>query len=134
MDKKKKIDIKDINLEVDIINLTPHAIDIIVGDITIEIPPSGTVARVKGTCRTYDWFQGSHGEDTICIPLTQTSYGGNSNSIVNLPEPSEGKVYVVSALTAQHCRDLGRQDIFVPTGTIRDCNGQIIGCSSLGHI
>lgn len=130
---EKRIDIKDIGMEVDVVNLTPHEIDIIVDDVTIVIPPSGTVARVNGRTSVCDWFQGTLDDgETICIPLTNTSY--NEGDVINLPNPADRKIYIVSALTAQHCRNLGRSDLFIPTGAVRDSNGKIIGCRSLGRI
>lgn len=113
-----------------IINLTPHAINIILEtEKTITIEPSGTIAR----CKTNTVLDGSVGyveNDQLIdmIPITKTEFG----EVKNLPEPIPYVIFIVSSLVAQACKD--RNDIFIPNDTVRNEAGQIIGCKSLGRI
>ena len=105
-----------------IVNLTPHAITFVnnEGNAIMTVQPSGTVARVKtGTIMTGE-FCG--------IPVTATEYG----DIENLPEREEGTIYIVSSLVAQRCPE--REDVFIPNESVRDEQGRIIGCKSLGKV
>ena len=105
-----------------IINLTPHAINIVdnKNQIIKIIEPSKKVARLK----TSTIITGYLDE----IPITQTVFG----EIENLPYPQKDTVYVVSSLIAQAA--VGRHDIFIPNESVRDNKGRIIGCRSLGRI
>lgn len=105
----------------EIINLTPHAIKFVndkLGDTVIE--PSGTVARVSSRTETIG--------DIDCIPVTRTVFG----EVENLPDPVDGVVYVVSSMVA--ARVPGRNDVFIPNDSVRDDQGRIIGCRSLGRV
>ena len=65
-------------------NLTPHAVN--VGEVIL--PPSGVVARVSASyveCGTIE-----------NIPVYRQEYG----SVVDLPDPEDGVVLVVSAIVA----------------------------------
>lgn len=104
----------------DIINLTPHAITLILQNQTLTFEPSGTVARVSASVETI-----SHIGD---IPVTKTTFG----QVENLPDPSNGTVYLVSSLVAQAVKE--RTDVFIPNESVRDEAGRIIGCKSLGRL
>ena len=102
---------------VDVINLTPHAINVVVDGKNIEIPPSGQVARVafdpvpQETCYSAG----------VLIPVVFNSPG----QIENLPDPKRNTVYLVSALVLAQT---DRRDVFAPdTGptAIRNDKGQI---------
>ena len=105
-----------------IINLTPHAINFVNsnGDIYKTINPDGTVARLQTDTVVFGQI-----ED---IPLTRTEFG----PIDGLPDPQPGVYYIVSSLVAQQCKD--RNDVYIPNESVRDSNGRIIGCKSLGKI
>lgn len=104
-----------------IINLTPHSISFFKGDgSTVEVPTSGTIARL--TTQTIQTA------DIDGIPVTETVYG----EIEGLPAPVKGNVYIVSSLVAQRVPD--RDDVFIPAESVRDDQGRIIGCKSLGRI
>jgi hypothetical protein len=125
---------------VKIVNLTPHEINIIMpnvwdmkgipnlqmnidhgtGTVTITIPASGIIARCRTERKTVSNVDG--------IPVTSTIFG----EVEGLPEPKEGTIYIVSSLVAQACKD--RNDVFIPDDTVRDEEGKIIGCRSLGRI
>ena len=107
----------------EIINLTPHALTF-VGESSLVVKPSGQVARVA--CRTVQ--VGSVSCGGIDIPLTATEYG----EVEGLPEPSENTIYIVSLLVAQRCRE--RRDVFIPNESVRDEQGRIVGCRSIGRV
>jgi len=108
-----------------IMNLTPHSIVfVVVGDRKIVVEPSGLVARVSSKTEAVGEIVTPEGT----IPVTQTVFG----EVENLPEPEDGKVFIVSSLVAQRVPE--REDVFIPNESVRDSNGRIIGCKSLGHI
>ena len=105
-----------------LINLTPHAIVFVdeTGAVMKTVEPSGKLARVSTrTVKTGDWDN---------LPITETVFG----EVEGLPEPEPGTIYLVSSLVAQRCK--GRSDVFIPNESVRDANGRIIGCKSLGRI
>lgn len=99
----------NVNLNnLDIINLTPHSISFVGddGSTIITIEPCGSLARVSAsTEKTGAVING--------IPVTRT-------------------VYVVSSIVAARCPD--RDDVFIPNESVRDSEGRIVGCKSLGHV
>lgn len=104
-----------------IINLTPHTITFILPNgEKMEIPASGQLARVSVRTETVGEIDG--------IPVTTSVFG----NVEGLPAPKDGVIYVVSSLVAG--RVLERSDVFIPNESIRDENGRIIGCRSLGRI
>lgn len=104
-----------------IVNLTPHAINLI-GENGKQrtITPSGNLARVAAKTVIVGNIDG--------IPVTTTEFG----EVEGLPEPSENTIYVVSSLVAQRTPE--RTDVYIPSESVRDENGRIIGCKSLGRI
>lgn len=107
--------------DLEIVNLTPHTINFVLEDgSTKAIPSSGTIARVS--------VQNLPNGEILGIPVTQTVYG----EVENLPEPTDGTIYIVSSLVAQRCHD--RDDVFIPNEPVRDEEGRITGCRSLGRV
>jgi hypothetical protein len=105
-----------------IVNLTPHSISLynVRTGAYDSIAPSGTLARVSSatvSCGTVGDYA-----------LTATSYG----VVEGLPNPQPDTIYVVSSLVAQRVSD--RTDVFVPNESVRDEQGRIIGCKSLGRV
>ena len=102
--------------------MTPHAVSFVVSDDNkIVIPPSGDIARVSAkTVNTGKLING--------IPVTRTVYG----DVENLPDPQDDTIYIVSSLVA--ARVPNRDDVFIPNESVRDAEGRIIGCRSLGRV
>jgi hypothetical protein len=99
-----------------IINLTPHTLNIIgYGEIV-----SSGIARANVVSMQIDTING--------IPVYSSKYG----EVEGLPSPEKDTIYVVSALTAQSCKD--RNDIYITNEAIRNESGQVIGCKSLAKI
>jgi hypothetical protein len=103
-----------------LINLTPHAVTIRVGDCDVVIPPSGRVARVTS--------QEVPGDPIWNVPTVRRVWGG----VEGLPGPAPGILYLVSSLVLEHVH--GRDDVLAPdTGptAVRDAAGQIVAVRRL---
>jgi len=107
-------------MAIEFINLTPHKINIQTGDGDevggITIPPSGTVARVVIEEQVLGLVPGTK------IKMVARRAG----AVAGLPEETPNTVFIVSAMTLDHCP--GRGDVFAPdTGAtaVRDDNGHI---------
>ena len=113
------------NTATTIVNLTPHAVNIINNDnsVAITIEASGNVARCS---QTID-IVGSITVNSIAIPVSSSSYG----EVVDLPAPKPGYYYIVSRLVMSACPN--RQDLLVPNDLVRDEAGRVIGCRSLAN-
>jgi len=96
-----------------IVNLTPHDITITDGP---TFPPSGTVARVSVQQVDAGAING--------IPVKTQTFG----DIVDLPDPADDTVYIVSALVLSAAKAAGRTDCVAPdtANAVRDDNGHIV--------
>lgn len=99
-----------------LINLTPHPISIISDTESLDLPPSGEVARVSMT----QTIVGHIG----WIPIFTTSFG----EVTGLPEPQEGVAFIVSGMVASAAP---RGDVFSPGQLVRDADGRVVGCKGL---
>ena len=113
------------NTTTTIVNLTPHAVNVINNDnsVAITIEASGNVARCS---QTID-IVGSITLGPVAIPVSSSSYG----EVVDLPAPQDNTYYIVSRLVMSACPD--RQDLLVPNDLVRDEAGRVIGCRSLAN-
>jgi len=100
-------------------NLTPHPVNIldVVGNTIVVFPSEGCV-RLKAETRLLGVVEG--------IRLTKTVFGFPEG----LPEKEAGVRIIVSQLVKSALPD--RVDLVVPAEVMRDDNGNIIGCQSLG--
>ena len=113
-------------VKVKIVNLTPHKITFVTNKGNLGVDPSGTIARVSAKVEeTGHIYVTKFG---LSVPITETTYG----DVDGLPDPVDDTMYIVSSLGAQRVPD--RNDVFIPNESVRDENGRIIGCRSLGHI
>lgn len=101
-------------------NFTPHPIHIMdaEGNVLKTIASDGLV-RLKAT--TVD--AGFTVED---VKITKTQFGEPEG----LPEYEFGVFYIVSQLVKTALPE--REDLLVPAEVVRDSNGNIVGCRSLG--
>lgn len=110
-----------------LVNLTPHPLNLYtVGDGVVELPVSGTLARVRST----SVFVGEAGG----MPVYETAF----DAVEGLPEPSEGVLFITSSLVLRALTSAGikRPDVLAPgtgpnDGPIRDQNGRIVGVTRL---
>lgn len=101
-----------------IINLTPHAVNIITADLDpIATFESQGVARVSEENIPIGEVNG--------IPVFETRYG----EMIGLHEEKENTFYIVSNLCKTACPD--RKDLLAPSQLIRDEKGQPVGCLGL---
>lgn len=107
-----------------LVNLTPHTINIVLGNGTFDVPASGTVAR----CSQSETVLGTVVVDGIEIPITGQSFG----EVVDLPAPKDGVFYIVSRLVASACPS--RSDLLIPGPMVRDDDGKVIGCRGLSRV
>lgn len=106
---------------VKIVNLTPHTINLMIGEGSISIEPSGIIAR----CKVSTEQVGTIKVDGKEIPVNKKVYG----EVEGLPEKQEGTIYIVSSLVAQAVKD--RDDVFIPDELVRDEEGRVIGARAL---
>ncbi len=105
-----------------LVNLTPHSIIFVddAGNAVLTVEPSGQIARCSVAREKIGEING--------IPVNKSRFG----KVENLPEPQEGTIFIVSALTAQAVPE--REDVFITDDAVRDEQGRIIGCRALAHV
>jgi hypothetical protein len=103
------------------VNLTPHDLNLIneAGE-PVLVKASGMLARCAVTTKKVGTVNG--------IKVNESHFG----EIQGLPEPEEGKIFIVSAmiLTALHGT---REDVLGVSEYIRDTEGKIVGAKALTH-
>ena len=104
----------------EVINLTPHALNVLLEDESIRtIAPSGTVARVSTITEALAPVDG--------IPCVQSTFG----EVIDLPSAENGKAFVVSRMVLAALPD--RSDLFAPGELVRDAEGKVVGCRGLSR-
>lgn len=100
-----------------LINLTPHNVDICdeCGNVIKTYEASGVVARVAHGWETIEYI------DDVPVVVRK-----NVN-VINLPEPQEGIMYIVSNIILDYCYD--RLDLLAPVKQVK-INGRVIGCQA----
>ncbi len=104
-----------------IINKTPHAVQIIKNGKIIRTYEKGD-SQIRLAVKTV--------QDTPLLdgtPTSRTEFGEPEG----LPNPKEGVFYIVSQLVKNALPN--RTDLLVPAEVIRDEQGNVIGCQSLGR-
>lgn len=106
-----------------IVNLTPHTVNLVVGEKVTAIKPSGTVARVniKAVPQPSLFL-----DDGTEFPV----YSTELMEVENLPPPVQGTAFIVSQIVAQKMPH--RDDLFFPNEIVRNNGGAPVGCRSLG--
>ena len=104
-----------------VINLTPHELTLVgSNEEVIERIPSSGITRVSEVVETLGNING--------IPLVKKTFG----KVEGLPDPQDGVVYYVSAITASAVQ--GRDDVVIGGESVRNDNGQIIGIKSFARM
>jgi len=103
-----------------LINLTPHSITLVGENGTLDVPPSGHLARLAVTRTALDPVT----IDGVSLPVNRPTMG----EITGLPDPQSGVILVVSALVAEAAR---RADVMSPGELIRNEAGQPVGARGL---
>ena len=86
-----------------IINLTLHTINVIVGDETLAIKPCGTVCRVIEDTKTVSSING--------IPIRVS----HPTAVEGLPPQQEGTIFFCSGMEASAACQLRRTDVYCPS-------------------
>jgi hypothetical protein len=107
-----------------IVNLTPHAVNLVLADGTVRTFESSGVARAEQTVVEAGSIEGCR--------LVRTSFGAP----VDLPAPQEGVFYLVSSILVSAARQSGRtvEDLLLPSDSVRDAQGRIIGCRAFALV
>jgi len=104
-----------------IVNLTPHNIDVFLGEKKVTIPPSGIVLRAVMEKEKINEVNG--------IPVYVVRY-----KLPELPPKKEGVIYIVSSVIMLLLKAYGihRDDMMAPdTNSAIRVNGKIIGVRGL---
>ncbi len=118
----------------EIVNLTPHALNF--PEQGIEIKPEPTPARVSVKIEEDLSLGALYVTDEIDIPVTKNTYG----EVENLPsakcriewdKDNFTHIYIVSMMVCEALPD--RRDLFVVNELIRDDKGIIVGAKSIAR-
>lgn len=115
-------------------NMTPHVVTLIVGGVRVDYPSEGVIrasqkdVKVDEIVTDLDLGNSSAG---FTIPVFSSSFGAPEG----VPEKLDG-IYIVSSLAYQSLKAAGMpmEHFVVPSGTIRDESGKIIGCKGFARI
>lgn len=108
---------------VQLVNLTPHPINIVIGQAMIALPAADRPARLVGDSEQAGPISVEGSE----VPVMIYRYA----SVDDLPAEQEGVRYVVSQLVLDFAQD--RTDLLTPTELVRDAQGNVIGCRALAR-
>ena len=100
-----------------IINLTPHEINVLAEGMTLAYPPSGDVARVTQRNDQID-----HPATQLGVPVKRAVFG----RVIGLPDMREDTTLIVSAMVKAAAPE--RTDLVSPGEPVRDSSGNVIGC------
>ena len=115
-------------------NMTPHTITLIVEGVSVDFPSEGIIrafqkdVKVDEIVTDLDLGNSSAG---FTIPVFSSTFGAPEG----VPENLDG-IYIVSSLAFQSLKAAGMpmEHFVVPSGTIRDESGKIIGCKGFARI
>ena len=100
-----------------IINLTPHTINIHSNGSVTNVTPSGNIARVSTNYQHFNTVSG--------INIYNCVYG----DVDGLPDSQDNAIYIVSGVVKSAVPT--RKDVMSPGELIRDDSGKPIGCNGL---
>lgn len=112
--------------KITLVNKTPHPVTLVLDDAKITLDPVLPIPRVSShnvVTANYVITDDNGVEHTI------TREAPEFGEVIDLPEPQEGVVYIVSMLVA--ARAVGRNDLVSPGRQLRNEAGQVIGCAGL---
>lgn len=115
-------------------NMTPHVVTLIVEGVRVDYPSEGIIrasqkdVKVDEIVTDLDLGNSSAG---FTIPVFSSTFGAPEG----VPENLDG-IYIVSSLAFQSLKAAGydMSHFVVPSGTIRDEQGRIIGCKGFARI
>lgn len=115
-------------------NMTPHVVTLIVEGVKVDFPSEGVIrasqkdVKVDEIVTDLDLGNSSAG---FTIPVFSSTFGAPEG----IPENLDG-IYIVSSLAYQSLKAAGMpmEHFVIPSGTIRDAEGKIIGCKGFARI
>ena len=116
-------------------NMTPHDITIIVDGVSVVFHSEGIIRAAQHDEQVdevvTDLKIGEAGNAGFTIPVFSSTFGAPEG----VPENLDG-IYIVSSLAFQSLKAAGMpmEHFVVPSGTIRDESGKIIGCKGFARI
>lgn len=116
-------------------NMTPHVISIIVDGVKVDFPSEGVIRAAQHDEQVSevvtDLKIGEAGNAGFTIPVFSSTFGAPEG----VPENLDG-IYIVSSLAYQSLKAAGMpmEHFVIPSGTIRDADGKIIGCKGFARI
>ena len=125
-------------METEIINYTPHAINLIEDDsVTLTIPKTGTIVRavresIVDRKITVDGNEFEVRKVRFSEPILVDTLDGNKE--LPLPHVQEGVLMAVSAIAGTALMLAGRTDFLIVDGTVRNDDGQIIGATGFADM
>lgn len=110
-----------------LVNKTPHVLNLIMEDgAKISLEPVLPTPRVSSSSVKTASYTITDSEGIEHIVIREAPQFGE---VVDLPEPKEGTIFIVSMLVA--ARAANRTDLVSPGRQIRNEAGQVIGCAGL---
>lgn len=125
-------------METEIINYTPHAINLIEDDsVTLTIPKTGTIVRavresIVDRKITVDGNEFEVRKVRFSEPILVDTLDGNKE--LPLPDVQEGVLMAVSAIAGNALMMAGRTDFVIVDGTVRNDDGMIIGATGFADM
>lgn len=117
-------------------NMTPHVVTLIVEGVRVDFPSEGIIRATQkdeqvGEVVT-DLKIGEAGSAGFTIPVFKSTFGAPEG----VPTLKDDAMYIVSSLAFQSLKAAGydMSHFVVPSGTIRDEQGRIIGCKGFARI
>jgi hypothetical protein len=124
--------------DIETINATPHVMNI---DGTI-VEPSGILVRARQDNRVsgYRTVTGNDGK-LHDVPIMITTYGDvcyegdDAENIITRALMTVGSTVIVSLIAYNAMKEQGMKmnNVFIPTGQIRDTQGKVIGSLGIGR-
>lgn len=107
-----------------LLNLTPHAVTVLLDGRPVVVPPTHPPARCQEALTPAGVIDTEAGR----FPLLESSFG----AVEDLPEPAPGVWYVVSRFVAEAVPL--RRDVVVPARVDRDERGQVVSCRGFARV
>ena len=115
-------------------NYTPHTINIINGNVKVELPSVGVIRAKSVQTLVGTIYHNESAGVEYAVPEYKLTFGEPEGMPMGDDIDPDG-VYVVSAIAAQALKQAGWAGTYMVTcGAIRDELGRIIGCQGLARI
>jgi len=106
------------DLNINILNYTPHEITIFLENDEIVIPSDGVATIFHN-----EIIQNSIFIDGKCVQITKRNFG----RIVGLPKSKKNTLFIVSSIVRKNSH---RCDLISPSNFVHNKDGKIIGCKN----